>query len=167
MSTFELLFCRQNRTFLLFNWEAIVVFSWFFLAAPKLLHDNTGENSNCLYSCQISWKQPAKGQLILKADWRAIDSPKKRTDEFVLFAFLLFTANKSNSYIQFLGESMARQSAIGFIRPLELVFVAEQWIWKLQKIQQCAMTGLSGCYKVDRLWAIKLIIPLGYLYIVG
>ena len=27
-----------------------------------------------------------KGQLILKADWRAIDSPKKWTDEFVLFA---------------------------------------------------------------------------------
>ena len=30
-----------------------------------------------------------KGQLISKADWRAIDSPKKRTDEFVLFSFLL------------------------------------------------------------------------------
>ena len=27
----------------------------------------------------------SKGQLISKADWRAIDSPKKRTDEFVLF----------------------------------------------------------------------------------
>ena len=34
---------------------------------------------------------PAKGQLISKVDWRAIDSPKKRMDEFVLFAFLLFT----------------------------------------------------------------------------
>ena len=32
-----------------------------------------------------------KSQLISKADWRAIDSPKKRMDEFVLFAFLLFT----------------------------------------------------------------------------
>ena len=52
-----------------------------------------------------------KGQLILKADWRAIDSPKKLTDEFVLFAFLLFTANKSNSSVHFLGEFMARQSA--------------------------------------------------------
>ena len=46
-----------------------------------------------------------KGQLILKADWRAIDSPKKRTDE--LFAFLLFTAYQSNSFVYFLGESMA------------------------------------------------------------
>ena len=55
-----------------------------------------------------------KGQLILKADWRAIDSPKKRTDEFVLFAFLLFTANKSNSSVRFLGESTARQSAFQF-----------------------------------------------------
>ena len=37
-----------------------------------------------------------KGQLIPKADLRAIDSPKKRTDEFVLFAFLLFTSKKKN-----------------------------------------------------------------------
>ena len=53
----------------------------------------------------------AKGQLISNADWRAIDSPKKQTDEFVLFVFLLFTANKSNSSVRFLGESTARQSA--------------------------------------------------------
>ena len=26
-----------------------------------------------------------KGQLISKADWRTIGSPKKRTDEFVLY----------------------------------------------------------------------------------
>ena len=50
-------------------------------------------------------------QLISKADWRAIDSLKKQADEFVLFAFLLFTANKSNSSVRFLGESTARQSA--------------------------------------------------------
>ena len=55
-----------------------------------------------------------KGQLISKADWCAIDSPKKRTDKFVLFAFLLFTANKSNSSVRFLGESTARQSAFWF-----------------------------------------------------
>ena len=41
-------------------------------------------------------------------------SPKKRTAEFVLFAFLLFTANKSNSPVRFLGESTARQSAFWF-----------------------------------------------------
>ena len=51
-----------------------------------------------------------KVQLISKANWCAIDSPKKQTDEFVLFAFLPFTANKSNSSIRFLGESTARQS---------------------------------------------------------
>ena len=55
-----------------------------------------------------------KGQFISKADWCAIDSPKKQTDEFVLFAFLLFTANKSNSSIRFLGESAAPQSAFWF-----------------------------------------------------
>ena len=47
----------------------------------------------------------AKGQLISKADWRAIDSPKKQTDKFVLFAFLHYTANKSNSSVPFLGDS--------------------------------------------------------------
>ena len=51
--------------------------------------------------------QYTKGQLISKADWRPIDSPKKRTDEFILFAFLLFTTNKSNSSVHFLGESTA------------------------------------------------------------
>ena len=62
-----------------------------------------------------------KGQLISKADWRAIDSPKKRTDEFVLFAFLLFMANKSNSSVRFLGEFMARQSAFEINWPLALI----------------------------------------------
>ena len=60
------------------------------------------------------FKRISKGQLIPKADWRAIDFPKKQKDEFVLFAFLLFTANKSNSSIRFLGESTARQSAFRF-----------------------------------------------------
>ena len=59
-------------------------------------------------------KSHLKGQLISKAGWRAIDSPKKQTDEFVLFAFLLFMANKSNSSAHFLGESTARQSAFRF-----------------------------------------------------
>ena len=40
-----------------------------------------------------------------------LTSSKKRTDEFDLFAFLLFTANKSNSSVWFLEESTARQSA--------------------------------------------------------
>ena len=53
----------------------------------------------------------SKGQLILNADWRTIDSPKKQTDEFVLIAFLLFKANKSNTSVRVLGESTARQSA--------------------------------------------------------
>ena len=55
-----------------------------------------------------------KGQLISKAIYGLPTSPKKRTDEFVLFAFLLFTANKSNSSVRFLGESTARQSAFRF-----------------------------------------------------
>ena len=56
-----------------------------------------------------------KGQIKPKADWRAVDSPKKRTNEFDFFDFLLFTAKKPNSFVRFLGESTARQSAFGFI----------------------------------------------------
>ena len=63
------------------------------------------------FSTILMW---TKGQLISKADWRAIESPKKQTDEFVLFAFLLFKANKSNSPVPFLGEYMACQSAFWF-----------------------------------------------------
>ena len=47
-----------------------------------------------------------------KADWRAVDSPKKRTDEFDLFAVKRKKANKTNSSGFFLGESIARQSAL-------------------------------------------------------
>ena len=52
-----------------------------------------------------------KGQLISKPIYDLLTSPKKGTDEFDLFAFLLFTANKSNSSVRFFGESTARQSA--------------------------------------------------------
>ena len=37
-----------------------------------------------------------KGQLILKADWHALDSPKKGTDEFDLFVVKSKRANKTN-----------------------------------------------------------------------
>ena len=45
-----------------------------------------------------------KGHLIPKADWRAIDSPKKRKDEFDLFPAKSKKANKTNSSVRFLGE---------------------------------------------------------------
>jgi hypothetical protein len=61
--------------------------------------------TNCPYN-------ECKGQLISKAIYGLLTSPKKRrTDEFDLFAFLLFTANKTNSSVRILGESTARQSA--------------------------------------------------------
>ena len=55
-----------------------------------------------------------KGQIISKAIYGLLTSPKKRTDEFDLFAFLLFTANKSNSSVCVLGESTARKSTFWF-----------------------------------------------------
>ena len=39
-----------------------------------------------------------------KADWRAVDSPTKQTDEFDLFAIKSKKANKTNSSVWFLRE---------------------------------------------------------------
>ena len=55
-----------------------------------------------------------KGEIKPKADWRAVDFSKKRTNKFVLFAFWVFTANETNSFVRFLGESTARQSCFWF-----------------------------------------------------
>ena len=68
-----------------------------------------GGGGACLFVCNssMSTTDNTKGQLISKSDWRAIDSPKKQTDEFVLFAFSLFKANKPNFSVRFLGESTA------------------------------------------------------------
>ena len=49
-----------------------------------------------------------KGQIKPKAYWRAVDSPKKQTNEFVLFAYLLLTEIKTNSFVRFWGESTGR-----------------------------------------------------------
>ena len=55
-----------------------------------------------------------KGQIKSKADWRAVDFPEKWRNKFVLFAFLLFTANKTNLFVNLLGESTARPKFFWF-----------------------------------------------------
>ena len=47
----------------------------------------------------------SKGHLISKANYGLPTSSKKRTDEYDLFAFLLFTENKSNQIRSFFGRS--------------------------------------------------------------
>ena len=59
---------------------------------------------------------PHKGQIKPKAD-----SPKKWMNQFVLFAFLLFTANKTNSFVLFLGEYTAHPNCFWFY----LTFITE------------------------------------------
>ena len=58
-----------------------------------------------------------KGQKKLKADWCAVDTPKKQTNKFVLFAFLLFTANKTKQIRLFVFQENLRHAnpAFGFI----------------------------------------------------
>ena len=65
------------------------------------------------FNFEVYWSslELVKGQLISKAIFGLLTSAKKQTDEFDLFPFLLFMANKSNSSVRFFGESTARQSA--------------------------------------------------------
>ena len=81
--------------------------------------------------------QVIKGQIKTeKQDWRAVDSPKKRTNKFVLSAFLLFTANKTNSLVHFLGESTARQTCFWFYLIDSQEF---QTFQRLCMLQQCSV----------------------------
>ena len=54
-----------------------------------------------------------KGQIKPKADWWAVDSPKKQTYEFG-FSDVKSKKEKKNVF-SFFGESMARKPAYGFI----------------------------------------------------
>ena len=59
-----------------------------------------------------------KGQIKPKAKWRAVDSPKKRTKQFVLFVFLLFTAKKINLFARsFFGRM--------YCTPILLLFLSD------------------------------------------
>ena len=46
----------------------------------------------------------SKGQINQKADWRAVDSPKKRTDEFDSFVLKSKQASKKKLSVGVLGE---------------------------------------------------------------
>ena len=60
----------------------------------------------------FSLSYTTKGQIKPKADWRTIDSPKKRMNKFVLY----FRIVKPKKIVRLvLGESTAHQSAYGFI----------------------------------------------------
>ena len=68
-----------------------------------------------------------KGQIKPKADWRVVDSPKKRTNKFILFTFSLFTANKTKSFIC-LWENLPRANpAFSFFLPLSAPILV-QWV---------------------------------------
>ena len=94
----------------------------------------------------------AKGKIKLKTDWCAINSPKNQTDKFVLFAFLLFTANKSNSSVHFLGESTARQSAFRFYLTFNKMLLHKSiWKvrWRLERVQnQHLLSVLYACFSL-------------------
>ena len=70
--------------------------------------------SNAMFFMSKEKKISIKGQIKPKADWCAVDTPKKQMNEFVLFVFLLFTAKKTNLFV--FRENLRRaNSAFGFI----------------------------------------------------
>ena len=62
------------------------------------------DDGKFFYDTMYYWGVGTKDQLISKPIYDLLTSPKKRTDEFDLFALLLFTANKSNSSVRFFGR---------------------------------------------------------------
>ena len=80
------------------------------LRSSKVGLDDKFFKTSCipLSTVYILGQSAIKGQLISKAIYGLLTSPKRRMNEFVLFAFLLFTAHKSNSSVCFLRESTFR-----------------------------------------------------------
>ena len=72
-----------------------------------------------------------------KADWYAVESPKKwasnQTNEFILFPFLLFMANKTNSFVQFLEESMAHPNCFLFYLTFSKTTIHFYWFYTYYK----------------------------------
>ena len=67
-----------------------------------------------------------KGQIKQEADWRAIDSHKKRTNEFVLFAFLLFTAKKNKVVHSIFGRIYGTPKLLLVLSDLYMLFLQIQ-----------------------------------------
>ena len=78
----------------------------------------------------------------------AVDSPKKRTNEFVLFAMKSKKANKTNLFVHFLGESTARQSAFGFIWPLSDWPILKLH-WKCRQMFSAGVQSYRDCAHDD------------------
>ena len=60
----------------------------------------------------------SKGQLILKANFQAVDSPKKQTNGVWLYYVTTLQVKKGNSSVHFFGESMAWKFAFEINWPL-------------------------------------------------
>ena len=119
--------------------------TWLNFQVWRLLRGSTGVRVvGCfVVSCPVSYLRCAsavffclcKGQLISKF-WCVIDSPKKRTDDFFCQLFYSWRqTNQIRSFICFLGESTARQSAFWFYLTLSYLYCVNRDIYsKILKI---------------------------------
>ena len=72
---------------------------------------------------------PAKGKIKLKAVWERHRFSQKTNKQICFVCCEKLKCKQKNLFIHFLGDSMARQSAFGFIWPLAC------HIWSTQKVQ--------------------------------
>ena len=91
--------------------EFIYSFQWNLTYARALLIWYYTDNS----LADLLMIAAVKGQIKPKADWRAVDSPKKWTKESAFFCPEKQKGKKKIIHSLFLGESTASQSAYGFI----------------------------------------------------
>ena len=82
-------------------------------------------------------------------------------DEFVLFAFLLFTANKSNLSVRFLGESMARRSAFWFY----VTFICNRYVDILQS-EVIDQQVLTMCKKAGHFGIVHFFLQMKSQYLI-
>ena len=93
----------------------LVVVPWlgaiFATSNGNIIDDFT--TTKVIHSKYYEDSKETKDQIKPKAAWPSVDSPKKRTN-----IFFGHEHKEKKSFICFLGESMARQTAFGFILPI-------------------------------------------------
>ena len=77
----------------------------------------SNHNSTPEFSTVPSTPTPAKGQIKPLADFCAVDSPKKRTNKFDLFAVKSKKANKTNLFVRF-WENLQRANLLSVLSDL-------------------------------------------------
>ena len=102
----------------------------YFLLMPTItMNPKSFWNRIRVFNILTFLKRVSKGRWFGKADWRAVDSPKKQTDKFDLLAVKSKKANKTNSSVRFSGGIYGTPICFEINWPLHNSF-SERIRWK-------------------------------------